>query len=299
MSENSDSNAHQLTLGPFLLSLTFKKKQWDHVPYETYHMHWALTNGSQQRLLLSKLVFRFVHVMAHAEDFTEAGEQYIDPQQTIEGGGSWFSEWLWLIPKATFKLDDGGEESVDAEVNLDSIAWPMAKYRTDGFRANYEHLATVKQDHVLVLGKDTGAELELLINIKESLASFDLIGVLLKDLRDIDEQTVEEKLVLCAAAAAFAIVENTTPSGHIDELRLLASNRVVTAVLQKTGTGATWMQADYPCDFNFIKAFAYSGETPTHEVIGDAVAWAKEIIRQRVSFLNQLYPWRHNQNRPS
>jgi len=261
---------------------------WDHAPFETFHLAWRLTNTTQETIRIRAMLFRFVHIMAHAEDFSVLTGTELGPGESSDGSGSWFSEWIWLLPKITFQRGGNCEETHTCEVDLDGIRWPEKRFRSDGFRAAYNDIATIKRSHVLILGKDTGAELEGLISIKEKLSNYDLIGVLLKDLRDIPEQTVEEKLVLCAAAVSFAIVENTVPSGHIDELRILATNRVVTAIIQKSETGASWIQADYPCDFNFIKSFEYS-ESPM-DCLNEVVGWARALIMERIGFLNRLYP---------
>jgi hypothetical protein len=46
---------------------------------------------------------------------------------------------------------------------------------------------------------------------------------------------------MLASNSRFVICDNTVSSGHIDELRICATNRFVIAIVQEEGKGATWM----------------------------------------------------------
>lgn len=56
---------------------------------------------------------------------------------------------------------------------------------------------------------------------------------------------------------AFVICDDAVPSGHIDELHMLAQLRVITAILSPE-SARTCMQADYDMDRSFLRRFRYS-----------------------------------------
>lgn len=109
-------------------------------------------------------------------------------------------------------------------------------------------------------------------------------------LPDIAEQTIEEKLQLVAGMTNFVLCEGSEPSGHIDELKICAFNRIVTAVLRKKTHGATWMQSDYEIDMKFIKEFVY--DDSIYDVLPSVKRWAERAVKQRRMFLEAKYPWR-------
>ena len=79
-------------------------------------------------------------------------------------------------------------------------------------------------------------------------------GIIIKELRDENEvQSIEHKVSLYAHICRFVIVENSTASGHIDELKICEINKIITVILQQEGYGATYMQEDYSFEHNYIE----------------------------------------------
>ncbi len=156
-----------------------------------------------------------------------------------------------------------------------------------------DFVPSFKQAHVLVLGQDT-TEIHRLRAIQQRLNFHHYEGVVVKDITDIEIQSVEEKVNMLASLSAFVMCENSCPSGHIDELKICAQNRFVTAILQEEGRGATWMQADYSVDFSFINTFAYPNVDEIPQAVDKAVGWARMKIKERKEFFNRIYRWRSN-----
>ncbi len=148
-----------------------------------------------------------------------------------------------------------------------------------------------KQSTILILGQDT-TEIYRLHVIQKRLEHHGYTGVIVKDVSDIEIQSVEEKVNMLASLCRFIICENSTPSGHIDELKICALNRYVTAIIQEQGQGATMMQTDYPLDFSFMKTFTYSSLNEMDSAVDDSIEWAEIKIDERRKFFNQLYGWR-------
>ena len=156
-----------------------------------------------------------------------------------------------------------------------------------------DFVPSFKQTHVLVLGQDT-TEIHRLRAIQQRLKSHGFEGVVVKDITDIEIQSVEEKVNMLASLSAFVVCENSYPSGHVDELKICSLNRFVTAILQEKGRGATWMQADYPVDFSFIETFEYSNVNEIGSAVDKSVEWALKKIDERKAFFNSIYRWRNN-----
>ncbi len=152
-------------------------------------------------------------------------------------------------------------------------------------------IGSFKKATVLVLGQDT-TELHRLKTIQQRLRELGYTGIIVKDVADIEIQSIEEKVNMLASLTRFIICENSVASGHIDELKICASNRFVTAILQQEGMGATWMQADYPLDYSFMKTFKYSNLAGIKSAIDASVEWAETKQEERRNFLNALYHWR-------
>ncbi len=152
-------------------------------------------------------------------------------------------------------------------------------------------IGNFKKATVLVLGQDT-TEIHRLRAIQKRLKALGYTGIVVKDVADIEIQSIEEKVNMLASLCRFILCENSVASGHIDELKICASNRFVTAVLQQEGMGATWMQADYSLDYGFMKTFKYSDLEGINSAVDASVEWAETKQEERRSFLNNLYHWR-------
>lgn len=149
----------------------------------------------------------------------------------------------------------------------------------------------LKKNVVLILGQDT-TEIYRLHKIRETLKSLDYEGIIVKEISDIDLQSVEEKVNMLASLSRFIICDNSVTSGHIDELKICSFNRFTTAIIQEENKGATWMQADYPIDSKIINIFKYSDVSKIPDVVKKAVEWAEMQLKYRTEMLNSLYSWR-------
>ncbi len=149
-----------------------------------------------------------------------------------------------------------------------------------------------RSNNILILGQDT-TERDRLTSIKKCLAQMGYEGIIIKELRDETEvQSIEHKVSLYAHICRFVIVENSTVSGHIDELKICEINKIITVILQQEGYGATYMQEDYSYEHRYIEKFLYSNNEKICEVIRKAVEWANIFIEERKSNYQNMYPWR-------
>jgi len=148
-----------------------------------------------------------------------------------------------------------------------------------------------KKNVVLILGQDT-SEIQRLYQIRETLNKSGYQGIIVKEIKDIELQSIEEKVNMLASLSRFIICDNSFTSGHIDELKICWFNRFTTAIIQEQGKGATWMQADYSIDIKTMKVFRYPETSKIPDAVHNAIDWAENHLKQRTEELNSLYTWR-------
>lgn len=152
--------------------------------------------------------------------------------------------------------------------------------------------ARCKKRYVLILGS-YGEKRDRLGIIKEALKKLELIGLILDEYPDIEEQSLTEKMVTYASICRFVIVDDIAPSGHIKELSLCHDLKFVSAVLRLQGRPATAMQADVSDEVSFIKEFKYADDVSLASAITEAALWATSTVGERAQTLNRKYStWR-------
>ena len=164
----------------------------------------------------------------------------------------------------------------------------------DHFRT-LSNIARCKKRQVLIAGK-YGEHLPRLERIRKVLSEFNLVGILLADLPDIEEQSLAEKMVTFASIARFVICDDLVPSGHINELDICSERRFTTTILRLNGRAATAMQADIADNVSFMKAIEYDSDDFLEEAVREAVEWAQETVTLRSRNFNRKYEWRSSQN---
>jgi len=150
----------------------------------------------------------------------------------------------------------------------------------------------LKENSVVVLGKDTSPEVDVLRRIRDELRTINYNAFLVREEKDIPCQSPEEKVKLLTLMSKFTVMEDSTASGHIAEFEYCKNNRVPLVLLRKKGKGSTWMIGDAELvDVNFIRTFEYS-EDHLHEVLVEATKWAEEFIHRRADAYQGYFPWR-------
>lgn len=153
-----------------------------------------------------------------------------------------------------------------------------------------------RKQQILVLGKDTGTELQYLIRISEHLKANGYSPLLVKDYPDIPELSNEEKARVFADNSRFVIIENTFPAGQIAECKMYATNRIICAALRQHGKGSSYMVTDYFKDFDFMAEFEYEETKESIEqALSLATEWAENKIKERIHYYNSIYPWRKDE----
>ena len=153
----------------------------------------------------------------------------------------------------------------------------------------YSIAARARETTVLVLGEDS-KRLPVLRSIQAWLETHAWDSALVRDLPDIPEQTIEEKVQLLASMSKFVICDDASPSGHIAELRLLSELRIATAIMSPWMAEEPGCRPTYEVDRAFIGRFRYT-HSPI-EKMHEACRWALGQQELRRSQLDGIYPWR-------
>jgi hypothetical protein len=162
-------------------------------------------------------------------------------------------------------------------------------YAALGSRA--KTFALSKKSGVIVLGKDTGPELQELVQVRDSLRGMGYDAELVKDLPEIPMMSVEEKVRLWSHVSRFVVMVDRVPAGHIAEYVMLKEQRTILALLRPKAGGSTRMIGDEGMvDINYIHQFEF-GSTPLG-VLSEARDWAETIVRDRTVAYDKAYPWR-------
>lgn len=141
-----------------------------------------------------------------------------------------------------------------------------------------EFVASLKQGAVLVLGKDTGDGLALLQRIAHILErNHGKTPLLLKKQRDHEDLGLIAKLLVNTSATRWVLVENTESSGHLFELPLVDMAKVIVAVLQRKGAGASVVPDEAILTNARWQRFTYTSDG-LEAAVKAAVDWAEAQV---------------------
>jgi hypothetical protein len=141
------------------------------------------------------------------------------------------------------------------------------------------------------LGKDTGDQLQELIQVRDYLKGKGYDAELIRDLPEIPMMSNEEKVRLWALVSRFVVMVDRVPAGHLAEYQMLKEQRTITAFLRPIGSGSTYMIGDEALvDINYVHLFEFT-DTPLG-ILDLVQAWAEKIAEQRATAYNKAYPWR-------
>ncbi|MDD4580727.1 MAG: hypothetical protein PHF80_08625 [Methanothrix sp.] len=149
-----------------------------------------------------------------------------------------------------------------------------------------------KKSGVIVLGKDSGSDLQELLQVRDYLRGKGYNAELIKELPEIPMMSNEEKVRLWTLSSRFCVMVDRIPAGHLAEYQILKSQRSILALLRPVGVGSTYMIGDDELiDLNFIKTFNFE-QTPL-DMLEDVIDWAEKFVSDRTRSYENTYPWRN------
>lgn len=158
--------------------------------------------------------------------------------------------------------------------------------------ATSQFVKALKEEGVLILGKDHEDGLTLLERIGDLLAkAHGKAPLLLKEQEDRDDLGLVAKLLINSAAARWVLVENSFPSGHLYELPYVDMAGVVVAVLQQEDRGASFMPDEAMLKSAQWRRFTYTPDR-LEDALGDAVRWAESTVASIRKKHKRSRPWK-------
>lgn len=146
------------------------------------------------------------------------------------------------------------------------------------------------EDTVIVLGSyDSPYESELR-NIRDYLKRLGYDAFLIKELPDLPQLSLEEKVRAWVTSSRYCIIVDREASGHIKEYEIVKQERKPLIFLQPTDGGSTYMIGDdYLVDLNYLNKFEFD-QNPMEE-IENGVRWAEDLLNERGREYPEFYPW--------
>lgn len=185
-----------------------------------------------------------------------------------------YSAWWYLY----FPLSMSGREVLERSTTHLNEVWARAERYFLGLRG------------ALLLGRDAGDGLAVLYRIREQLGKVGVAATIIKEQPDILGETVIQKVLRHALASEFIVLENSAPSGHLYEFPHLKLAECPTAILQRQGSGATWMFEDAYAGHKFWRKFTYTEET-LPSVVTAIVTWGEQYRRDLSAEQIERLPW--------
>jgi len=204
-----------------------------------------------------------------------------------------------VVPKGYLPLENVGIEVIigwDLLKKHDVFSHLLVRDRVvNDVAVILSNISTLKEKSVLILGSER-TSLDRMRAIKSYLEKIGTgyAGIIVRDYADIPVQSTEEKVVMFASLCRFVLCEDSEPGGQIDELKICATNRFVTAILREKSKRGTFMQEDYPVDYAFINIFEYDSLDEIVPTLEEAITWCEAKVKERQEHFNEKYPWRNS-----
>lgn len=153
------------------------------------------------------------------------------------------------------------------------------------------HLRHHKRRHVLVLGDFSDEGRERLTVIKNAVASRGYQPILLDEIDESPDYDLRQKLVAIASVCRFAIVDDSSRSGHLMEIVELEKIRVTSVILRKRGTNSTYVHQPIGATSKIMKAFPYDQEDLDTD-LPPALEWAESTVTSLRAEYSDALVWR-------
>lgn len=154
-----------------------------------------------------------------------------------------------------------------------------------------EYVESVKKKTVLILGAYDEPGSKRINKISEAVKSLGYEPVLIKDIPDIAQQDLSQKVNTIGNLVRFVVVDDSSMSGHLLEIQLCKQNSWITALLRKDGKGSSWMTKEASALSNVILELDYN-EDNYGEVLHSVSQWAERKITELDDRFSS-YPWRN------
>jgi hypothetical protein len=186
----------------------------------------------------------------------------------------------WTVEKAI-------ERAMDEVLQASVYAGGMERLNT----SVSDYLERFKKGHVLLLGDFSNEGVNRIQRITEILGYLGYYGFTLKDVREIPEYDLRQKLTAVAPICRFVVVDDSSRAGQAAELPIIEMLRVTAIIMRLRGSQSTFVTRGLSATSKNIKEIDYDFND-IDRVLNDAVEWAESIIGELQEEYVKNYPWR-------
>jgi hypothetical protein len=154
-----------------------------------------------------------------------------------------------------------------------------------------EYVRRFRDKSVLVLGSYHAPGYARLESISVHLRDLGYEPVLVANIPDFEHYDQSQKVVAIAAVSRFILIDDSEPSGHLNEVELCKVNRWVTTLLRANGRAASSMTLGASISSNVMHELPYDPENIAPAVQA-ATAWAEQRLAELEKQLSAIYPYR-------
>lgn len=154
-----------------------------------------------------------------------------------------------------------------------------------------DYIASQKQRTVLLLGDYNADGRKRLSVIRDVLVELGYKPLLIEDVPEHPHQDLPQNVVAVGAISRFVVVDDSSKSGHILEVRICQQNNWVTIVLRAESGCGSLMTAGMSHHSNVILEKTYDLSAPK-SAIREAVEWAEAKLNELERKFDSTYPWR-------
>jgi len=155
----------------------------------------------------------------------------------------------------------------------------------------YEYVNKFKERSVLVLGSYSPDGLEKIDRICGALKQKNYEPVLIKDVPDFEQYDLHQKVAAVGSVVRFIIIENSIPSGHLNEIDICKDNNWVTIILRNelSHSSAMTLSAEHYSKVIIDKKYT---DKNIEKVLEETLNWAEKKLIELKKEFDDLYPWR-------
>jgi hypothetical protein len=155
----------------------------------------------------------------------------------------------------------------------------------------HEYVSSIQEKTVLVLRSYDQPGEKRLIEIAGCLRNLGYEPLFIRDVPDFEQYDLPQKVTAIGALTRFVVIDDSAPSGHLNEVEICRHNRWFTILLRAHGRHASWMTAGAANSSNVILEKEYDPSNP-YPSVEESVGWVEARMAEMKDSLNQLYPWR-------
>jgi len=153
------------------------------------------------------------------------------------------------------------------------------------------YIPAFRKKSVLLLGAYDTAGMAHLRTLSRGLTELGYKPILVADVPDFEHYDLAQKVVAIGSLCRFVVIDDSVPSGHLNEVEICRMNRWVMVLLRAHGRAASAMTLGAGIASTVIRELAYDPDNPL-SALQEATTWAERRLAELENQLRDAYPFR-------